>query len=183
MVNIPIINKRKGTINFRLILKNESDKSNLFFRYGYFFYPYKIEYFYYELVYLARRNIFLLFDIFFIPLLQLHDKYNSTAFLIFASLVNWSFYLIHNNLEPYKHEISSINDLEKKSMMTLMTSYIFGVLLSSNITNETRTVGNTIGSIRMIISVVFFIMITITNLGIIYFLINCWFFYFEMLKN
>lgn len=119
----------KRNDNHEHILRNEFKKSEFFFRYGYFYYPFKQRAFFYELIYLMRRNIFILFDIFLIPLVRVQDKYNPTLFLILAIIIIWCFYLAQNKIQPYRKEINRMNNLESLSLVTLIFSYLFGVLV------------------------------------------------------
>lgn len=115
--------------NHNEIMKKEKAKSEFFFRYGYFYYPYKQKCFYYELLYILRRYIFILFDIFIIPLLRIHNKYNPLTFIIAATILLWGFFLIHIYLKPYRTEIKIINKLETLSYIALLTSYFFASLV------------------------------------------------------
>ena len=124
--NRDIKNLHKETESFNSGLENYQ----LFFRYGYFYYQYNKDSFYYEIVYMFKRIVYIVYNLFIIPLISVHTKYDSniTSFINLEILFIWIFFLIHMIKQPFRDEISNINRLETVSSLIILTSFFFSAL-------------------------------------------------------
>ena len=99
-------------------------------------------------------------------MVRVQEKYNSTLFLILATIIIWCFYLAHSNINPYREEISSMNRLESLSLTTLIFSYLLGVLVLADFKeNSLDMPSNQEYGPQFFLSVILFGIMLIMNAG------------------
>ena len=107
----------------------------LFLKYGFFYYPYTKNCYYYEIVYMLKRFIYLTYNSFIIPLLVINTKFsvNLTAFINLEIIFIWGFFLFHLYKKPFREELKIVNRLETLSSITVLTSFFLSALFFNNV--------------------------------------------------
>jgi hypothetical protein len=111
IIRIIVKLRRRGELKERIYL----------FRYGFFYFGYKRQYFYWEFVGLLRKIVLIAFNIFFIMFKVLDPTYQLLCLLFTVCL---SLYL-NVQLHPYERALNPVYKLEIKSFYTLFATTYF----------------------------------------------------------
>ena len=122
---------------FLLLLKQykrgKLDRKNMLFKYGYFYYGLEQHYFFWDFLILIRKFLIIALGIFYLSDYEKPKNYMLLiAFLILAIALYIQIYF-----KPYRHDkVNIINDLELKSLISLVGSIFTGIfcleLIESN---------------------------------------------------
>ena len=83
-----------SNILYEYLLRFEYKNKNFkITKYGFFYYPFKSEYYYFEIIYLFKKGIYIVFNVFIIPLLAIQPKFKSkmTTFINIEIILIWIF--------------------------------------------------------------------------------------------
>lgn len=141
--------------------RNELKERKVMFIYGFFYYAYKEEFFYWDLMIWLRKFLMMFINIFYMKVLE--DKRDlSPILLIFAILIISC--ILHFECQPFETKYNVVNNFESFSLIVLaITIFATTFLFSQTIFGEpTITARLTILSIILIANLFFFL----------YFLVN-----------
>ena len=154
-------------IYYKLFHYNSQHKlklPNILFKYGYFYFIYKEEYFFWDILVIFRRFCFILMNVYFFT--NIDNNQNLFPIIIFMGLINFSLF-VHNHCNPYCKEYSEINLLEKISLLTLDMT-VFSILIHFSFIFSNQKPVNFIQLIFLIFSIFANIFFLFSFVKIIY---------------